>query len=85
MAAASTSSDPPATPGRQVIVQLGDRIVLGEIISSEPAPEFGALDRTRITVRTEPHGVETTALARDVEAADGDGPGPSAPPMDAPV
>jgi len=76
---------PPTTPGRKVIVALGDRSVLGTIVASEPAPRFGALDRTRLTIRTEPHGTETTALARDVEAADGDGPGPSAPPMDAPV
>jgi hypothetical protein len=75
---------PPTTPGRKVIAELGDRLVLGEIIGSEPAPRFGALDRTRLTIRTEPHGVETTALARDVDAAD-DAPGPSAPPMDAPV
>jgi hypothetical protein len=80
-----STSDAPTTPGRKVIVALGDRSVLGEIVRAEPAPRFGALDRTRLTIRTEPHGVETTALARDVEAADGDGPGPSAPPMDAPV
>lgn len=75
---------PPTTPGRQVIAEIGDRLVLGEIIRAEPAPRFGALDRTRLTIRTEPHGTEIDALARDVETAD-DGPGPSAPPMDAPV
>jgi len=57
---------PPSTPGRKVIVALGDRSVLGTIVRAEPAPRFGSLDRTRLTIRTEPHDVETTALARDV-------------------
>lgn len=78
---------PPTTPGRKVIVTLGDRFVLGEIVRAEPAPQFGALDRTRLIIRTEPHGTETTALARDVEAADhdADGPGAHASLMDASV
>ena len=84
-AASSSTSNAPTTPGRQVIVALGDRLVLGEVVGAEPAPQFGALDRTRLTVRTEPHGTELTALARDVEAADGDAPGAHASPMDAPV
>jgi len=83
-AASSSTSDAPTTPGRRVIAKLGDRLVLGEIVRAEPAPQFGSLDRTRLTIRTEPHGTEITALARDVDAAD-DGPGPHAPLMDASV
>ena len=79
-----TNSSSPTTPGQQVILKLGERLVYGEIIDTEPDPRFGALCRTRLTIRTEPQSTEITALARDVEAAD-DGPGPSAPLMDAPV
>jgi len=75
----------PTTPGRRVIAELGDRLVSGEIVRSDPAPRFGALDRRRLTIRTDPHGTEITALARDVEAADSDGPGATAHRMDAPV
>ena len=79
----SSSSRPagPTTPGQRVIATVGDRLVLGEIVRAESAPRFGALDRTRLTIRTEPHGTEITTLARDVEAADTDGPGPNAAPM----
>jgi len=68
MAASSMPSSAPTTPGRQVIVELGDRLVCGEIVRAEAAPRFGALDRTRLTIRTELHDTEITALARDVEA-----------------